>query len=66
VALAHRVVDRLLDKAGGVEQLAATLGEPFVFTDHSGGILIRAGSVLKSAIETGRSTRQTTRGWPER
>jgi hypothetical protein len=35
----------LVDKLGGVEQLAATLGEPFVFTDYSGGVLIRAGSV---------------------
>jgi len=35
----------LVDKLGGVEQLAATLGEPFVFTEYSGGVLIRAGSV---------------------
>jgi TseV toxin immunity protein TsiV len=34
-----------VDKLGGVEQLAATLGEPFVFTEYSGGVLIRAGSV---------------------
>jgi hypothetical protein len=44
----------LLDKAGGVEQLADTLGEPFVFTGYSGGTLIRAGS----APEVGDRNRQ--------